>query len=819
MNNTDYIDCQWYYIGNYILNKLHSIGIKNIFGIPGDYVLDFVKSIEEYGDIKFINTCDENGAAVAADAYARLNKAGCLCITYGVGGLKTLNALANAYVEKSPVILISGAPPINVKTKYNDTHMLHHEVKKDNTQLKMLKEVTCYQAILSNPYTAINELDNAFEALKKYSQPIYVELPKDFTFKKAYLLKTLIPKKVFDTNFTSSLWEAASEIIHVIKNSKHALVLVGLEVDRFNLKRKVLEFIERTQIPFCSTIMGKSTFGENHLLFAGCYVGKMSNQEIYNYVENRDCCIMMGVQITDTVTGIFSSKKLLKNDDNIKLNMNGIQVNNHIYSNVNIQQILDLILSNEEFQDDINEIYYTRHAYRHPFPNESLSFDDNNDNKNDKKENLNKNKRDSITTAKEEIYFNNNNNNNDNSNSKKVMKTNLPSNFLKKIINFEPSNQPIRNENIYCIINRWINSNTTVICDVGDPSFGTYDLFIPTGAKYLNPAIYLSLGFGVPAALGACAAEPSRRTIAICGDGGFQMTCQELSAIARYHYRPIIIVLNNNGYTTEKGLDKGIKKANTIHSWNYEKLIELIGTGRYIGNIKTEKDLDLALYRCFDMTGALTFSIKEKEIKETIKVKEKIRKLQQLQQQQQQQNKNYHENRYNGNENDNEDNNNNNNNSDSDIDEMYKPFEEKVKINNDNGYINNNEFLTNLVDKIYCKEMGCLIPFDNYVKAYKERELSQNDYYKNYDNDEENKDNDKSKGKEKDEYEYENEYEYPYSYLYQKEQEKEKGKQRKKSLSNYLKLKSNYLTLIEIQLDELDMSYGSHRFITLSQKK
>eukprot|EP00833_Pecoramyces_ruminatium_P013348 jgi/Orpsp1_1/1187380/evm.model.d7180000057291.1 len=84
------------------------------------------------------------------------------------------------------------------------------------------------------------------------------------------------------------------------------------------------------------------------------------------------------------------------------------------------------------------------------------------------------------------------------------------------------------------------------------------------------------------------------------------MTSQEISSLVRYHYHPIIIILNNSGYTTERGLNKDIKRANELHSWNYEKLIEVVGSGRYIGNIKTEKDLDMALCRCFDMTSTMT---------------------------------------------------------------------------------------------------------------------------------------------------------------------------------------------------------------------
>lgn len=94
-------------VGQYLLDRLYSYGIRHIFGVPGDYVLRFNKLIEQYPDIQFINTTRENTAGCAADAYARLRGLGVACITYGVG-MNITNALAQAYVESSPLVVISG---------------------------------------------------------------------------------------------------------------------------------------------------------------------------------------------------------------------------------------------------------------------------------------------------------------------------------------------------------------------------------------------------------------------------------------------------------------------------------------------------------------------------------------------------------------------------------------------------------------------------------------------------------------------------------------------------------------------------------------
>src|ERR1700742_1436402 len=98
-------------IGAYLIRRLGEEGIGHVFGVPGDYCLGFFALLEK-SPLTVINTCDEQGAGFAADAYARMNGLGVCAITYCVGGLKVTNAVAQAYAEQSPVIIISGAPGV-----------------------------------------------------------------------------------------------------------------------------------------------------------------------------------------------------------------------------------------------------------------------------------------------------------------------------------------------------------------------------------------------------------------------------------------------------------------------------------------------------------------------------------------------------------------------------------------------------------------------------------------------------------------------------------------------------------------------------------
>jgi indolepyruvate decarboxylase len=172
----------------------------------------------------------------------------------------------------------------------------------------------------------------------------------------------------------------------------------------------------------------------------------------------------------------------------------------------------------------------------------------------------------------------------------------IPDNLhLKKPAPFavEPS-RALEVSRIVARLNSQIDAQTIVIADIGDALFASSELVIHERTDFLSPAYYTSMGFSVPAALGACVAKPEDRVVVIAGDGAFQMTGQEMSSLIRFGYSPIIIVLDNHGYGTERFLQEGVWKYNEIASWNYSKLPEVYGGG--VGHLVTnEAEFDRAI--------------------------------------------------------------------------------------------------------------------------------------------------------------------------------------------------------------------------------
>src|SRR5690606_7544419 len=130
---------------------------------------------------------------------------------------------------------------------------------------------------------------------------------------------------------------------------------------------------------------------------------------------------------------------------------------------------------------------------------------------------------------------------------------------------------------LFDLIDETLDDEMVVISDVGDSLFGAADLTIHKHTEFISPAYYTSMGFAIPAALGVQTANKNLRPLVLVGDGAFQMTCMELSSIVRNQFNPIVVVLNNKGYTTERFLRDG--PFNDILNWNYHRIHDLFGGG------------------------------------------------------------------------------------------------------------------------------------------------------------------------------------------------------------------------------------------------
>ena len=501
-------------IGEYLIERLRALGVGHVFGIPGDYALGFYEMLL-HSELKLVTTCDEQGAGFAADAYARLRGLGVVCVTYCVGGLKIANSTAGAYAEKSPVVVISGAPGIKVREK---NPLLHHKVREFDTQKKVFEQLTVASTVLGDPQVAFQEIDRVLNAALRYKRPVYIELPRDMVNVPGIAHHK--PAELHAESDPDILREAVREAVEMIKAAKQPAILVDVEVHRFGLQEDLLQLLEKTGIPFATTILGKSVIPEGHPLYLGVYEGAMGRAEVRNYIESSDCLLMLGTFMTDINLGIYTAR--LEPARAINATSEKLSIRYHNFEEVRFKDFLRGLVDTD-------------------IP--------------------------------------------------RVQNAALPPNGSHQSFETQPA-EKITVRRFFERLNTFLSDNTIVITDVGDSLFGAADLSIHRGTEFLGPAYYASMGFAVPAALGAQIADPKLRPLVIVGDGAFQMTGIELSTVIKYHLNPIVLVLNNRGYGTERHMQDG--PYNDLLEWRYSRLPELLGAGKGFV-VETEGDLDTAL--------------------------------------------------------------------------------------------------------------------------------------------------------------------------------------------------------------------------------
>ena len=501
-------------VSSYLIHQLYTKGVRHIFGVPGDYALGFYYELD-HSKLQVINTCDEQGAGFAADAYARVSGLGVVCITYCVGGLKVANTTAQAFAEKSPVVVISGAPGTNERIK---RPLLHHKVREFDTQLKVFEQLTVASTVINDPQTACREIDRVLNAALRHQRPVYIELPRDMI--SISVNPHQQPREVMTPGDAQVLQEALHEAIDIINAAKKPVIIAGVELHRFGLQDILLRLLENTRIPVASTLLSKSVIRENHPQYLGVYEGAMGREEIRKYVESSDCLILLGTFMTDINLGIFTAH--LEQSRSIYATSEKVSIHYHTYEGIYMEDFMrGLLKANIRRREDID-------IPRPPSPvNPNPVFE-----------------------------------------------------------------KQITVEYLFQRLNAFLDDNTVVIADPGDAMFAAIDMTIHSAARFLSPAYYTSLGFAVPASIGLQMAKPKLRPLVLVGDGAFQMSGMELATVARFDLNPIIVVLNNRGYGTERPmLDGGF---NDIHLWQYSRIPEVLNAGKGF-DVKTEDQLEEAL--------------------------------------------------------------------------------------------------------------------------------------------------------------------------------------------------------------------------------
>ncbi|EBY7209918.1 alpha-keto acid decarboxylase family protein [Salmonella enterica subsp. enterica serovar Reading] len=483
-----------YTVADYLLDRLAGCGIGHLFGVPGDYNLQFLDHVIDHPTLRWVGCANELNAAYAADGYARMSGTGALLTTFGVGELSAINGIAGSYAEYVPVLHIVGAPCSAAQQR---GELMHHTLGDGDFRhfYRMSQAISVASSILDEQ-NACFEIDRVLGEMLAARRPGYIMLPADVAKKTAILPTEALALPVHEAQSgveTAFRYHARQ----CLMNSRRIALLADFLAGRFGLRPLLQRWMAETPIAHATLLMGKGLFDEQHPNFVGTYSAGASSKEVRQAIEDADRVICVGTRFVDTLTAGFTQ-----------------------------QLPAERTLEIQPYASRIGETWFNLPMAQ------------------------------AVSTLRE----------------------------LCLECAFAPpptrsAGQPVRidkgeltQESFWQTLQQYLKPGDIILVDQGTAAFGAAALSLPDGAEVVVQPLWGSIGYSLPAAFGAQTACPDRRVILVIGDGAAQLTIQEMGSMLRDGQAPVILLLNNDGYTVERAIHGAAQRYNDIASWNWTQI-------------------------------------------------------------------------------------------------------------------------------------------------------------------------------------------------------------------------------------------------------
>lgn len=483
-----------YTVADYLLDRLAGCGIGHLFGVPGDYNLQFLDHVIDHPTLRWVGCANELNAAYAADGYARMSGAGALLTTFGVGELSAINGIAGSYAEYVPVLHIVGAPCSAAQQR---GELMHHTLGDGDFRhfYRMSQAISAASAILDEQ-NACFEIDRVLGEMLAARRPGYIMLPADVAKKTAIPPTQALALPVHEAQSgveTAFRYHARQ----CLMNSRRIALLADFLAGRFGLRPLLQRWMAETPIAHATLLMGKGLFDEQHLNFVGTYSAGASSKEVRQAIEDADRVICVGTRFVDTLTAGFTQ-----------------------------QLPAERTLEIQPYASRIGETWFNLPMAQ------------------------------AVSTLRElclECAF-----------------APPPTRSAGQLVRIDKGE--LTQESFWQTLQQYLKPGDIVLVDQGTAAFGAAALSLPDGAEVVVQPLWGSIGYSLPAAFGAQTACPDRRVILIIGDGAAQLTIQEMGSMLRDGQAPVILLLNNDGYTVERAIHGAAQRYNDIASWNWTQI-------------------------------------------------------------------------------------------------------------------------------------------------------------------------------------------------------------------------------------------------------
>jgi TPP-dependent 2-oxoacid decarboxylase len=294
-------------VGQYLATRLRQLGVRHVFGLPGDFNLNLLDEMSTVEGIEWVGSSNELNAAYSADGYARVGRcAGALVTTFGVGELSALNGVAGSFAEHVPVIHIGGLP---ARASMASGTPLHHTLLDGDYGhfVRMFREVTVADAVIDES-TAPQEIDRLLIAMISASKPVYLGVPLDVARALVAASSLDVPLAPLGSDL-QAISAFTTALTRYLAGARSVTVLAGPDIHRRGIERDVAALADFPGISIASQSGSKAILDENHPSSLGTYLGATTrNAESRARVDDAEHLVMIGTAFSDFTTGFFTHR-------------------------------------------------------------------------------------------------------------------------------------------------------------------------------------------------------------------------------------------------------------------------------------------------------------------------------------------------------------------------------------------------------------------------------------------------------------------------------------------------------------------------------
>lgn len=471
---------------DYIIKFLELNGIDTAFSVSGGAAAHLMDSVVS-SSIKTYHNYHEQACAMAADAYARIaNKPALVLVTNGPGSSNTITGVLGAWQDSLPMIVLSGQVPTHQTLNSQDVKLRQLGLQEADI-VSMVKHCTKYAVQVNNVSNIPNILEEAWAiATSGRMGPVWIDVPIDI---QAELLNEKLLRRLDNSVSKKDFNNDVKRIVDLIARASKPLFIAGNGVHLSQCEEDFLELVKTASIPVVATWNATDLFDYNNYLYVGNF-GLLGERAANFAIQEADLIISFGSRLSIPCTG-YNTKEFAKNAHKVVIDIDANEINKTTLK-IDTPIVADL----KEFVGELK-----------------------------------------LATFKTDC---------------EEWKEHLANLKIKYSIGKEPHTRVEGFINSYDFIEEFslsLRDKDVVVTDMGSSFTCTMQALRNSGSNRLFTSSALcSMGFGLPGAIGAYAADPSQRVICVAGDGGFQMNIQELQTIVHNNIPIKIIILNNDGY-------------------------------------------------------------------------------------------------------------------------------------------------------------------------------------------------------------------------------------------------------------------------------